>query len=232
MDHLRGWDFTRLPPSSLGWPGSDLASIYGVQDFAFADATPRPVPTHTRSTLAIAAVIHVALIALLIQVATNPVRVSSAGSPQGRIAAYVAGPPAAAPTVKPKPPQPKTALKTEVAKDSPPADQSTSTAVGSAGVVGADQAGSGPVRLGSSGNLTLVRRVQPVYPPVMQRARITGQVVLDAIIHADGTIGEVTVLQSTNAAFAQSAIDAVKRWAYTPIGFEAILTLTVNFTLT
>lgn len=199
-----------------------------MRDFAFAEATPRLVPTHTRSTLVIAAVIHVALIALLIQAATTPMRVSSAGSPQGRIAAYVAGPAAAAPAVKPKPPQPKTALRKEVVKDVP----TDSTAVGSAGVLGADQTGSGPVRLGSSGNLTLIRRVQPVYPPVMRQARVTGQVVLDAIIHADGTIGEVTVLQATNALFAQSAIDAVKRWAYTPIGFEAILTVTVNFTLT
>lgn len=202
-----------------------------MRDFAFADETPQLVPTHRRSTLAIAVAMHVAIVALVIQVATRPVRVSSAGMPQGRIAAYVAGPPGAAPAVKPKPPQPKTALKTEVVKDAPTDDQATSAAVGSAGVVGADQTG-GPVRLGSSGNLTLLRRVQPVYPPMLQRARVTGQVVLDAIIHADGTIGEVTVLHSTNAAFAQSAVDAVRRWAYTPIGFEAILTVTVNFTLT
>ena len=202
-----------------------------MRDFAFAEATPRLVPTHRRSTLAIAALIHVAVVAVLIAVATKPVRVSSAGSPQGRIAAYVAGPVGAAPAVKPKPPQPKTALKTEVVKDAPADDQSTSGAVGSAGVVGADQTG-GPVRLGSSGNLTLLRRVQPVYPPVLQQARITGRVVLDAIIHADGTIGEVTVLESTNAAFTRSAIDAVKQWAYTPIGLEAILTVTVQFTLT
>jgi len=71
-----------------------------------------------------------------------------------------------------------------------------------------------------------------MYPPVMQSARVTGHVVLDAIIHADGTIGDVTVLQSTNEAFSRSAIDAVKRWKYAPIGFEAILTVTVNFTLT
>jgi TonB family protein len=202
-----------------------------VKDFAFAEPTPRLVPGHRRSTLVIAAVIHAAIAAVVIQIATQPVRVSSVGSPGGRIAAYVAGPASAAPAVKPKPPQPKTALKTEAAKDTPTDDQSASAAVGSAGVLGADQTG-GPVRLGSSGNLTLLKRVQPVYPPMMQRVRATGTVVLDAIIHADGTIGEVTVLQSTNAAFAQSAVDAVKQWVYTPIGFEAILTVTVNFTLT
>jgi TonB family protein len=203
-----------------------------LRDFAFAAATPRLVPTHNRPTLVIAAVIHALLFAALLQVKTKPVRVSSAGSPQGGIAAYVAGPIGAAAAAVPKPREAKTALKTAAAKNTPKEDHSdAATAVGSAGVVGAGQAGSGPVRLGSGG-ITLVRKVQPVYPAVMQSARVSGQVQLDAIIHADGTIGDVTVLRSTNGVFAQSAIDAVKQWKYTPIGFEAIVTVTVNFTLT
>jgi len=204
-----------------------------VRDFAFAAATPRLVPTHNRSTLVIAAVIHALLFAVLLQVKTKPVRVSSAGSPEGGIAAYFAGPIGAAPAAAPKSREAKTALKTAAVKGTPKEDHSdAATAVGSAGVVGAGQAGSGPVRLGSGGGITLVRKVQPVYPAVMQSARVSGQVQLDAIIHADGTIGDVTVLRSTNGVFAQSAIDAVKQWKYTPIGFEAIVTVTVNFTLT
>jgi len=204
-----------------------------VRDFAFAAATPPLVPTHNRSTLVIAAVIHALLFAGLLQVKTKPVRVSSAGSPQGGISAYIAGPIGGAPTAASKPREAKTALKTAAAKNTPKDDHSdAATAVGSAGVVGAGQAGGGPVRLGSGGGITLVRKVQPVYPAVMQSARISGQVQLDAIIHADGTIGDVTVLRSTNGLFAQSAIDAVKHWRYTPIGFEAIVTVTVNFTLT
>jgi TonB family protein len=134
----------------------------------------------------------------------------------------------------PKPAEPKkTALKTGVAKRARQEEQSDATqAVGSAGVVGAGQPGAGPVRLGAGGNLTLVRRVQPVYPAVMQSARLTGQVVLDAVINPDGTIGDITVLKSTNEAFARSAIQAVKQWRYTAIGFQGILTVTVNFTLT
>ena len=159
-------------------------------------------------------------------------RVSAAGSSQGGIAAYIAGPIGAAPAAAPKSREAKTALKTAAAKSTPKEDHSdAATAVGSASVGGAGQAGSGPVRLGSGG-ITLVRKVQPVYPVVMQSARVSGQVQLDAIIHADGTIGNVTVLRSTNGVFAQAAIDAVKQWTYTPIGFEAIVTVTVNFTLT
>jgi TonB family protein len=201
-----------------------------MRGFAFAEAPPHMVPAHKRSTFVIAVVIHVLVLALLLQVKAQPTRVSSTGSPEGGIAAYmVATPVSAPPAAAAKPREAKMALKTEAAKED--VQPETGTA-GSAGVVGADQAPSGPVRLGAGGNITLLRRVQPVYPPMMQSARITGNVVLDAIIHADGTIGEVTALQSSNPAFTKSAIDAVKQWKYAPIGFEAILTVTVSFTLT
>jgi TonB family protein len=182
---------------------------------------------------AVAAVVHVLLLTLLIQVKTQPRRVSSAGSPYGSMTAYVAGSIAAGPAaVLSKPLEPKkTTLTTKRATAVPKDDQAgAGTSAGSAGVAGG-QAGTGPVRLGSGGNLTLIKKVTPIYPTLMQSARMTGQVVLDAIIHPDGTIGDVTVLRSTNDAFAQSAIAAVKQWRYTAPGFEGILTLSVNFTL-
>src|SRR5262249_1410041 len=136
-------------------------------------------------------------------------------------------------TAAPKPPEPKkTALATETAKAAPKHDAADAHPVGSAGVVGADQSERGPARLGGSGGtVTLIRRVQPLYPGVMQAARVTGRVVLDATINPDGTIGAVTVLSSTNEAFAQSAIAAVKQWRYTAIGFSGVLTVTANFPL-
>jgi TonB family protein len=184
-------------------------------------------------TYGIAAVVHILLLALLIQVKTQPTRVSSAGSPYGSMTAYVAGAIAAGHAAAPaKPVEPKkTALATKTATAVPKEDQAgAGTSTGSAGVVGG-QAGTGPVRLGSGGNLTLITKVTPIYPKLMQSARMTGQVVLDAIIHPDGTIGDVKILQSTNDAFAQSAIAAVKQWRYTAPGFEGILTVSVNFTL-
>ena len=200
------------------------------EDFAFAQARPQLVPAHKRSTLVIAIAIHALALAILIQVKAQPVRVSSEGSPQGAMTVYLPAPPAAAaPAAAPKPREAKTALKTEPVKEEVQPD---SGAAGSAGVVGADQLTTGPVRLGSSGSITLLRKVQPAYPPMMRSARISGTVVLDAIIHADGTIGDVTVLQSSNPAFTRSAVDAVKQWRYQAIGFEAILTVSVNFTLT
>jgi len=177
----------------------------------------------------IAAVVHLTLFAALLNFKTQPTRVNSAGSPFASMTAYVPGPAAAAPAATAKPAAPnKNALTTKTARAVPKEDHS---AAGSPGVAGAGQAGSGPVRLGTGGNLTLITRVQPIYPPLMQSARATGQVVLDAIIHPDGTIGDITVLRSTNDAFAQSAIAAVKQWRYSAPGFEGILTVSVNFTL-
>jgi len=179
--------------------------------------------------------LHVVLFAVLTQVKPRPVRVSTAGVPSAGIGAYIAESAGVMPAtiVAPKPPEPKkTALKTETAKNARQ-DVSDAHAVGSGGAASAVQPAQGPVRLGGSGgNVTLIRKVQPRYPGVLQAARVTGRVVLDAIINPDGTIGDVTVLSSTNDAFAQSAIAAVKQWRYTAIGFQGVLTVTVNFTLT
>jgi len=197
-----------------------------VNTFAFAESRTLVLPRHDGSMMAIAAVAHAVLFAFLIHAATKPVRVSSAGLPAGSIAAYVAGSTGAS-AAKPAEPK-KPALTAKMAKAAPKEEEPS----GAAGVAGAGQPGGGPVRLGAGGSLTLIKKVQPVYPPFMRNARMTGQVVLDAIIRPDGTIGDITVLQSTNEAFTQSAIAAVKQWRYTAPGFEGILTVTVNYTLT
>ena len=205
-----------------------------MKDLAFAQRSTSGLPRHSRLTYGIAAVVHILLFALLIYVTTQPMRVNSAGSPYGSMTAYVAGPIAAGQAVaRSKPVEPKkTALATTSTATAIPKDDQAGagTSAGSVGVAGG-QAGAGPVRLGTDGNLTLIKKVTPIYPTLMQSARMTGQVVLDAIIHPDGTIGDIRVLRSTNDAFAQSAIAAVKQWRYTAPGFEGILTVSVNFTL-
>jgi len=210
-----------------------------MKDFSFGMSGVPTIPTHQgRASSAVTVLLHVALFAVLIGIKTHPVRVTSAGPMRSSIAAYVPGPvgtagtsvPKAAPKSAPIEPK-KTTTIARAAKPAPTDDQSDAgQSSGVAGVPGG-QAGGGPVRLGSGGGLTLLKKVTPVYPTIMQSARMRGQVVLDAIIHHDGTIGDVTVLQSTNDAFAQAAIGAVKQWRYTPIPFEGIVTVTVNFTL-
>ena len=200
-----------------------------MKDFAFATPSRSGLPRSRRRSYIVAGVFYALLVALLIGIKTQPHRVSSAGSPYGSMVAYVPGPVGGAPAAStPKPAVPKKpAMATKTVRAS---DAEAARAVGTSGGVGAGQ-GTGPVRLGSGGNLTLLKKVQPVYPVLMQSARVAGNVVLDAIIHADGTIGDIKVVSATNDAFAQSAIAAVKQWQYTPIGFEGLLTVNVNFTL-
>jgi protein TonB len=81
----------------------------------------------------------------------------------------------------------------------------------------------------------LANRVQPVYPALARQARITGVVVLHAIIAKDGTISQLEVI-SGHPLLVQSALDAVKQWRYQPEVLngdpvEVDTTITVTFQL-
>ncbi len=196
-------------------------------------------PAHRRATtgaFATVFLLHAALlVALIVAGRSRPVRVTPGPSWQGGIAAFNPGPVGTAgtssPTVKPTQPV-KKVTPTRVVRSTPaaadePAD--SGQAGGAPGTSGGS--GSGPVRLGSGEGLTLITKITPTYPRTMETARIPGTVVLDAVIHRDGTIGDIKILQATNNAFAQAAAEAVKRWRYTSLPYEGVVTVTVNFTL-
>ena len=199
------------------------------------------IPPHRRVTTGVyvaALALHVVLFtAIYLATRHAPVRMAPGSASSVGIAAYVPGPAgttgtaaAAAPKpAAPRKPAPTKAMRAQVAPEPEPAAAGSGQAAG-AGNAQREGAGTGPVRLGTGGNLTLLNKVKPAYPPIFERARIPGTVVLDAIIHRDGTIGDIKVLQSTNDQFAQSAVAAVRQWRYTPIPYEGIVTVTVNFT--
>ena len=214
----------------MHWPRSCVL-ISAMKDFTFGTRQASMLPTDSRATV-VTVLLHVMLLLTVSRIRTQPVRMGPAGVMQSGIAAYVSGPVGAAGTSEPKTAvEHKRTTIARGAKAAPKEDQSdTALSQGAAGMRGG-QPGGGPVRLGSGGSLTLLNKVTPKYPSIMQSARVPGQVVLDAIIHHDGTIGDVTVLRSTNDAFARSAVAAIKQWRYTPIPYEAIVTVTVNFTI-
>jgi protein TonB len=81
----------------------------------------------------------------------------------------------------------------------------------------------------------LIRRVQPIYPPLARSARVQGPVVLAAIISKAGTIENLHAL-SGHPLLVSAAIDAVSQWRYRPyiLNSEAIeveTQITVNFSL-
>ncbi len=81
----------------------------------------------------------------------------------------------------------------------------------------------------------LIHREEPVYPPLARAARIQGEVVLSAIIDANGTIQNLTLV-SGHPMLVPNAIAAVRQWRYKPYllngqPVEVETTITVIFTL-
>jgi protein TonB len=81
----------------------------------------------------------------------------------------------------------------------------------------------------------LIRRVNPVYPPLARQARIQGQVLLRAQISKEGAIENLQLI-SGHPMLVQSALDAVKQWKYKPYllngePVEVDTEIQVNFTL-
>lgn len=93
-----------------------------------------------------------------------------------------------------------------------------------------------PIRVG--GNVQAARmlhRVRPVYPPDAIEARITGEVVLEAVIAPDGSIRQVRLLRG-HPALASAAESAVRQWRYKPTllnghAMAVITNITVTFKL-
>jgi protein TonB len=82
---------------------------------------------------------------------------------------------------------------------------------------------------------SLLRKVQPAYPPLARAARISGPVLLAAVIGKDGTMVNVRAL-SGHPMLVQAAIQAVSQWRYRPyvLNGEAVeveTQITVNFVL-
>jgi protein TonB len=81
----------------------------------------------------------------------------------------------------------------------------------------------------------LIRKTQPVYPPLARQARIQGVVVLQAQISKDGNIQNLQLI-SGHPMLAPAAIEAVKQWKYKPYllngePVEVETQVMVNFTL-
>lgn len=93
-----------------------------------------------------------------------------------------------------------------------------------------------PVRVG--GNIktpTKIQHVSPVYPQEAQDARVSGMVIIEVMIDAEGNVSDARVLRSIPM-LDQAALDAVKQWRFTPTLLNGapvtvLMTVTVNFTL-
>jgi len=62
----------------------------------------------------------------------------------------------------------------------------------------------------------LVGVVKPVYPPFALKARMGGMVLLRVLVSERGTAQEVEVLRRAPGGLTESAVDAVRRWTFSP----------------
>ena len=61
-----------------------------------------------------------------------------------------------------------------------------------------------------------LRAVSPDYPAAARAAQLEGDVVLEAVVGADGRLGDVTVLQSAHPLLDDAAKAAVLKYEYAP----------------
>jgi TonB family protein len=94
----------------------------------------------------------------------------------------------------------------------------------------------GAIRVG--GNITApqkIKDVKPEYPPIAQSARVTGVVIMEVVIGADGKVLGARVIRSIPL-LDQAALDAVRQWEFTPVLLNGvptriIMSVTMNFSL-
>ena len=91
-----------------------------------------------------------------------------------------------------------------------------------------------PIRIGGAvKEPRVIKLIPPVYPKLAAKARVTGTVVLEATLTAEGTVDEIRVI-SGHPLLIQAAIDSVKQWLYEPTYLNGqpvpvVLTARVNF---
>ena len=93
-----------------------------------------------------------------------------------------------------------------------------------------------PIRVGGDiARPEKIRDVPPVYPQLAQSAKVSGMVIIEAIITKEGTVRDAKVLRSVSL-LDRAALEAVRQWRYTPttlngVPVEVIMTVTVIFTI-
>lgn len=92
-----------------------------------------------------------------------------------------------------------------------------------------------PIRINTSVVCSPTKRTQPVYPPIAKAARISGTVVLEALISKTGVVSDLRVV-SGPPLLRQASIDAVRTWRFRPymvngVPMEEKTTVNVVFTI-
>jgi len=94
-----------------------------------------------------------------------------------------------------------------------------------------------PLRVGGDVKApTIITKVEPQYPEVARKARISGIVIVECTINKNGDVTDVHVLKPLPFGLDQAAVEAVRRWKFRPGTLngqpvDVLFNLTVNFKL-
>src|SRR5262249_4353531 len=61
----------------------------------------------------------------------------------------------------------------------------------------------------------LIKKIEPVYPELAKRARVSGMVILNVQVNEQGRVEEIQVIRG-NPLLNDSAVQAVRQWVYSP----------------
>ncbi|HXA17185.1 MAG TPA: TonB family protein [Thermoanaerobaculia bacterium] len=105
------------------------------------------------------------------------------------------------------------------------------------GTVGGTDPSNGPLRVGGDVKAPVaITRAKPDYTDAARKGRVTGVVVVEAIVNKQGDVEQVKVLKGLPMGLSEQAVEAVKKWHFHPGTLngqpvEVIFDLTVTFTL-
>jgi len=120
--------------------------------------------------------------------------------------------------------------------DSEQTASTASSAGSSANGIGSKASGAGPDAAGGGQDISVVHRVKPIYSPASMRAREQGYVVVHVLVDEKGQARTVEVVRSSGyPRLDESAVDAIRKWTFTPAegsaGPEARIAITWEFEL-
>jgi protein TonB len=95
----------------------------------------------------------------------------------------------------------------------------------------------GPLRVGGDVKAPgITNKVEPRYTEPARHARVTGIVIVEAVINSHGDVEQAHVIKGLPMGLSEQAVEAVKRWKFRPGTLngepvDVIFNLTVNFKL-
>jgi len=98
-------------------------------------------------------------------------------------------------------------------------------------------AGGGPYRPGSGVEPPrLLQEVKGIYTEEARRANITGDVLMEVVVRADGTVGSARVLRGLGYGLDERAAAAVRQWRFAParrlgVAVDVVVEVAMEFNL-